>query len=137
MPTDLGWETNIQIGLTQATMEDVKVDPIVEFFPGTNPERNVCGGATWQGSPQCRWTYPDRLLTGEQFYQLQQLVGDAPTVAVYMTVPTQRVDPATYQPSVVSYYGIMHWPEEGVMVENFYRWKLPDDGILFTNLQGL
>ena len=136
MASGLADNTTIRIGLQGTTPAKVLIEPHIEFLPGHNPERTLSGGSRWQGSPRCRWTYPDRLLTGEQFHQLQNLVGDNPTVAVVMDVPTQRMDPATYQPAVVTYNAIMHWPQEEVMMESAYRWRLPDDGILFTDLRG-
>lgn len=135
MATDLGFNTDIKIGLTYETMAEVKIEPIVEFIPGSEQERNPCGGDSYQTSPRCRWTYPDRELTGEQFYQLKSLVGNSPSANVYFTTPTQTINPATYQPIVVAYSGVLHWPDEGVMMGRYYRWVMPDDGLLFTNLQ--
>lgn len=137
MTTDLGRPTSTKIGLTYNTMEDVKIEPFVEFMSGSNPERTVCGGSRWQGSPRCRWTYPGMELEGAQFYQLQNLVGDNPSVAVYITTSTQKLDTTTYQPNYTAYSAILHWPEEDVEMVSHYRWTLGDEGLLFTNLVGV
>ena len=134
MTTDLGRPTSTRIGLTYDTMEDVKVEPFVEFMAGTNPERAVCGGSRWQGSPKCRWTFPNIELEPEQMYQYTSLWGDNPSVAVYIATSTQRIDPTTYQPAYTNYSAIMHRPESDLQMTRYYRWEIPDEGILFTNL---
>jgi len=137
MATNLGRPTSTQIGLTYDAMADVKVEPFVEFMTGSNPERTVCGGSRWQGSPKCRWTFPGRLLTGEEMYQYTSLWGDNPSVAVYITTSTQRIDPTTYQPAYTTYSAILHKPEEDLMMRRYYQWEVPDEGLLFTNLTGI
>jgi hypothetical protein len=135
MPTDNGWPTNIRIGASIATMADVKIEPHVEFIPAESIEEQMCGGDDWRGQPRCRWTYPDRLLTGEQFYQLKSLVGDNASASVYIDIPTWDVNPATYTPVVAAYSAVMHWPEEGVKIVRLNQWELPE--IMFTGLVGL
>lgn len=134
MATDLGFATNIKIGASLATIEDVKIEPHVEFFRGEAKEKSVSSQDRNIGSPRCRWTYPDRELTGEQFYQLKNLVGQNASVTVYIDVRTQALDITTYQPIVASYQALMHWPEEGVTRIKYNRWQIPDEGILFTQL---
>lgn len=134
MPDDLGRPTAIRIGATSGTRADVKIVPHIEFLPG-QIDVTLCGAQRHVGFPRCRWTYPDRELTGEQFYQLKSLVGENASATVYIDVPTQTLDISTYTPVVASYEAIMNWPEEGVIQGLYERWLIPDDGIVFTNLR--
>lgn len=134
MADDLGRTVRVKIGTTVNTVEDVKIEPHVEFIAGREIRRSLSGQDRYIGGSRCRWTYPDRLLTGEQFWQLKNLVGDDPSVSVIVDLPTQTLDTTTYQPTVVAYSAIMHWPEEGIIQVNQNRWTIPDEGILFTNL---
>jgi hypothetical protein len=135
MADDLGRTIHTRIGLTVATMEDTKVEPHVEFTPGATIERTTCNQSRWVGAPRCRWTYPDRLLEGEQFYQLKVLVGNEASADVFIDIPTQTMDMSTYQPLVTAYQAVMHWPAEGVTRVSHNRWQIPDDGIEFTELK--
>lgn len=139
MTTDLGFATNVKIGADSGSVADVKIEPHVEFMPGSEKgkEKAGCGKSLWFGEPRCRWTYPDRLLTGEQFYQLQNLVGGAPSASVVIDIPTQDLDILSYAPVITTYQATMHWPEEGVTLAHTNRWIIPSDGILFTNLEPL
>lgn len=134
MATDLGFSTVVKIGATASTIEDVKVEPIVEYLPGSSRDKTVTGQEKWVGGLRCRWTYPDRLLSGEQFYQLKSLVGNSASASVVIDIPTQTINLTTYLPVVATYNAIMHWPEEGVTQISMNRWAISDDGILFTQL---
>ncbi len=139
MATDLGFATNVKIGANADSIEDVKIEPHVEYLPSSEvgKEKLGCGNSQWFGAPRCRWTYPDRLLTGEQFYQLKNLVGDAPSAPVVIDIPTQDLSITTYTPIITTYQATMHWPLEGVTIIHTNRWQIPDDGIMFTNLEPL
>jgi len=134
MPDDLGYPTTSKIGATIGTVVDTKIEPHVEFIPGERVEKKGCTGGTYFGGPRCRWTYPDQLLNGEQFYQLQSLVGENASADVVIDTPTQTMNLATYNPQIITYSATMHWPAEDVIMVSDSRWTLPDDGILFTNL---
>lgn len=131
MPTDLGYRTVVRIGSTVGTMEDVKIEPIIEYQPGET-ERTVSGHTTAVGSPRLIWSYPDRRLTGPQFYQLKNLVGDKMSATVYVDVPVNNLSTSTYGPLVATYQGILQWPSEGVKRIMYNEWELPD--IIITNL---
>ncbi len=134
MATDLGFTTDIKIGSSLDTVEDVKIKPHVEYIPGVDTQQSVDASDRYVGSPRCRWTYPDRELTGEQYYQLKNLVGQNASATVYIDIPTQTLDTTTYQPVITTYQAIMNWPEEGVTRIMYNRWQIPDDGIIFTQL---
>jgi hypothetical protein len=136
MGTDLGFTTSVKIGADVNSVQDVKIEPHVEFLPGL-VERSTCREDTLVSSARCRWTYPDRLLTGEQFHQLQSLVGEDASTSVVMDIPTQTLDLSTYTPQITTYSAVMHWPEEGVTRIAFNQWQFPDEGILFTKLATL
>jgi hypothetical protein len=136
MPTQLGFATNVKIGANVNSVEDVKIEPHVEFLPGL-VERGTCREDTLVSSARCRWTYPDRLLSGEQFYQLQSLVGEDASASVVIDIPTQTLDLSTYTPEITTYNAIMHWPAEGVTRVAFNLWQFPDEGILFTRLASI
>ncbi len=129
--------TVTKIGPSADAVVDALADPHVEFIPGPSPEQGGCGQDSYTGLPRCRWTYPNRLLTGEEFYQLKSLVGDNPSADVIIDIPTQTINLSTYTPVVSTYSAIMHWPEEDVRVVRYNKWEMPDDGILFTQLIGL
>ena len=134
MATDLGFTTDVRIGASIATMEDVKVEPHVEFLDaGGGVEKVVCGEVKAVGYPRCRWTYPDRRLTGEQYYQLRSLVENDMSADVYIDIPTNQINVLTYEPVVATYSGVLNWPEEGVRRTIYNQWEI-EDGILFTNL---
>lgn len=134
MATDLGIATVVKIGATVGSVEDVKIEPHVEFLPGIAQERTITRQDRYVGGQRCRWTYPDQLLSGEQFYQLKSLVGEDASATVYIDIPTQTINTTTYVPQVATYQAIMHWPEEDVFMVSDSRWQLPGDGILFTQL---
>lgn len=127
----------VKIGPDVNNVADVLIEPVIEFFEAAEVEENVCNKSQYTGSARCRWTYPDRLLEGEQFYQLKSLVGNEASANVVMDIPGQEVSIETYEPVISTYNAVMHWPEEGVVMVSNYRWKLPDDGILFTNLEAI
>jgi len=136
MATDLGFATDIRIGSSVGSMEDVRIEPHVEFMQGgEETEKIVCGKVKSVGYPRCRWTYPNMRLTGEQFQQLHSLVGSEMSASVTLDIPVQTIDVTTYQPTIATYNAIMVWPKEGVTREMYNEWVLPDDGILFTNLE--
>lgn len=132
--TDLGFETEIFIGATAGSLEAVKIEPHVEFSISGEVERVVCGKSKATGYPRCRWTYPDRLLSGEQYYQLQSLVGNEASANVYIVTPTNEISITTYEPIHTTYQAIMNWPAEGVRRVHHNLWEI-EDGILFTNLE--
>lgn len=134
MPDSLGRKVVTRIGLTKETMTDTLMEPIVEFTPGADVERTVASTDRYVGSARCRWTFPDRLLKGEEFHQLKNLVKDDASVTVYIDIPTQTIDTSTYRPIVTAYQCVMHWPLEDVRMVSHYRWQFPDEGILFTRL---
>lgn len=136
MPTSLGRSTNVKIGTTVNNVEDVLWEPHVEYMPGAKIEQNICGQDNYTGSARCRWTYPNHALTGEEFYQLQNIVGNNASASVIIDIPTQALDISTYQPLVATYQAIMHWPREGVRQTTHNRWTI-EDGILFTELEPL
>jgi hypothetical protein len=76
-------------------------------------------------------------LTGEEFYQFAGLVGDNPSVSVYITTSTQKMNLETYTPLYVTYQGILIWPESDVVMTKYNEWEFPDEGLLFTNLTGV
>lgn len=131
MPTDLGYKTVVRIGSSIATMADVKIEPHVEFQPGET-ERTVSGHTKAVGSPRLVWSYPDRRLTGAQYHQLKNLVGDSMSAVVYVDVPVNNLSVTTYAPVVATYQGILQWPAEGVKRVMYNEWTLPD--LVITNL---
>jgi len=132
MPDDLGYDWGLKIGTTKFNMLPFRVTPHVEFRPGTERKRDACGGSVWTGPAKCVLTWPEMELEGEQFYQLQSIVGNNPSARVYMDIPTQTLNTTTYQPIVSAYTGILQWPDEGVMMTHFYRWEMPE--VEVTNL---
>jgi hypothetical protein len=137
MPTDLGYTTDVKIGPDVNSVQDVKIEPHVEFLPGISRERTVTSQEKYVGGLRCRWTYPNRQLTGEQYYQLKSLVGEQMSGPVVIDIPTQTMNTATYTPVVATYNAIMHWPEKGVTRVSFNQWQFPNDGILFTQLTSI
>ncbi len=127
--------TVTKIGPSADAVIDAKADPHVEFMQSTGVERTVSGQDRYTGSLRCRWTYPNRLLTGEEFYQLKNLVGENASATVYMDIPTQTLNTTTYEPAIVTYKAVMHWPEEDVRIVRYNKWQIPDDGILFSQLE--
>lgn len=125
-----------KIGSNANNVTGVLIEPHVEFMVGAAMDRTVTSQDRFVGNPRCRWTYPDRLLSGEEFWQLKDLVGNEASANVVIDIPTQTINTTTYQPEIVTYNAIMHWPEENVRVVSHNRWQLPD-GILFTNLEPL
>lgn len=122
-----------KIGKDINSVTDVLIEPHIEFFPGASVEENACNKTQYVGKPRCRWTYPDRLLEGEEFYQLKSLVGNEASANVVIDIPTQTLALESYEPLTASYNAVMHWPGEGVTMVSNHRWTIPD-GILFTNL---
>jgi hypothetical protein len=131
------WPVSVRIGTTIANMEAVLIEPHVEFMPGTRTTRTLSKQDRWVGAPRCRWTYPDLQLEGEQYYQLKKQLSGGAAGTVYIDIPTQTLNTTTYRPIITAYKAIMHWPLEDVTREQHNRWTLPDDGILFTHLEGL
>ena len=128
--------TVAKIGPDKNSVTDVLIEPHVEFMQGATGDRTVTSQDRFVGSPRCRWTYPDRILEGEQFYQLKSLVGSGASASVVIDIPTQEINTTSYRPEIVTYNAIMHWPEREIRLDGNHRWQIPN-GILFTNLTPL
>jgi hypothetical protein len=114
-------------------METVKVEPHVEYAL-TNKEDVVCGESVPVGFDRVIWTYPNKELSAEQYYQLYKQTDGAASGSVYIRVPTREVSlvGSTYQVTYATYAAVMHWPEEGLTRGKYDRWEIPE--IEFTNL---
>ena len=134
MSDDLGFVVLARIGPDSGSLEDVRVQPFVEYRVTTGGERTLDALVRGGGEPEVIWTFPDMLLDGEQYYQFKALVGDDLSAPVAIQTPTQNVNTVTYTPQVVTYDAIMRWPESDVVVINYNRWQIPSEGIRFTNL---
>lgn len=84
------------------------------------------------GALRCRLSWDKVELTGQEYYQLRQLVGRNPSAQVYIRLPLDVVDTTSYEPLWYTYQAQFHWPVEGVMQGNYNRWQMPD--IELTNL---
>lgn len=134
MTDDLGFPTRSKIGTTQFNMQDLKVEPVVTFMHNT--ERTV-GGGSKRTSLECLWEFPDRMLEGDQYYQLKNIMGDSASTPVIIDVVTDEVDAVNYEPIVATYQAIMHWPDpDTVNLVAKNRWEITD-GIKFTGLRTL
>lgn len=132
MSDDLRRSVRTAIGASYDGMADTKIEPIVEWFDYEAVVPGACGGDAGIGTARCRWTYPDRRLTGEQYYQLRSLVGgDKLSATVFIKTPTLDVSPVTYLPLVATYEAVMDWPQEGVKLGLYNEWIIPDDGLMF------
>ena len=134
MSDDLGFAVTCQIGPSLPGLEDVRVQPMVEFKITSVSRDFLCGQHLKVGDPVSVWRYPDMLLSGVQYYQLKSLVGDKLSANVVIQTPTQNMNLTTYAPQLVTYSAVMVWPEKDVMVVSQNRWGFPGDGISFINL---
>lgn len=129
---DLRRQVRTKIGTSYDGMADTKIEPIVEWFDNEYVTRGGCGGDAGNGNPRCRWTYPNRRLTGEQYYQLRSIVGNALSATVFIQTPTMDVDTTAYLPLVATYEAIMRWPASGIRLSLYNEWEFPDEGLLFN-----
>jgi predicted carbohydrate-binding protein with CBM5 and CBM33 domain len=134
MADDLGLPTVTQIGTTVGNLADTKVAPVANYLPATATRGTVCGAQVAADGPRIIWKYPDRKLTGEQYYQLKNLVGENLSADVVIKTPTQQVSTSTYEPVIATYNATMLWPAQGVDLVYKNMWTIPDDGIIFINL---
>lgn len=134
MADDLGFPTVTRIGLTVGGLADTKIAPVTAFLQASETRATVCGAQVAAAGPRAIWRYPDRKLTGQQYYQLKSLVGQNMSAEVVIVTPTQEVSTTTYEPVLATYNAVMNWPAEGVELEYKNMWTIPDDGIVFTQL---